>query len=78
MVQPRSRQVVRLDLNEAGTAIDGFEILVRDHPDFAYPTTGVLVGDELVFVATSYADVERRAGETEQHGDVLIHTVPVR
>lgn len=78
MVQPRANQVARLVLNEERTAVDRFDVLARDHPDFAYPTTGVLVEDSLVFVASSYADRPRRPGIEAQHGDVFVHEVSLR
>ncbi len=73
MVQPRSNQVVRLVLNDSRTAVERFDVLARGHRDFAYPTTGVLVGDTLVLVASSYADRSRRDGALAQHGDIFIH-----
>ncbi len=78
MVQPRSSQVVRLVLNDSRTAVERFEVLARDHPDFAYPTTGVLVGNTLVLVASSYADRPRRDGALAQHGDIYIHELPLK
>ncbi len=77
MVQPRSNQVVRLVLNDSHTAVDQFEVLARGHPDFAYPTTGVLVADSLVLVASSYADTPGREGVEAQHGDIFIHQLPL-
>jgi hypothetical protein len=53
------------------------EVLAEGDPDFDYPTTGVLVGDTLVFVATSFADIPRNAGTIDQHPDVLIHYLPL-
>lgn len=74
-VMPRFKRVSVLTLNEDATAVAGARILVENHPDFAYPTTGVLVGDKLVFVATSFANVMRRADVVEQHPEVRIHEV---
>ena len=51
---------------------DRVEILAQDHADFAYPTTGVVAGDKLVIVGTSYANVPRNTDSPKQHGDVLI------
>jgi hypothetical protein len=73
VVKPRLRQVARLFLNESLDAVVRFEVLAEGHPDFAYPTTGVVVGDALVFVATSFADSPRDPESARQHGDVLIH-----
>ncbi len=50
----------------------------RSEPSVAYPTTGVLVGDALVFVATSFADSPRNDKPGPQHPDVLIHEVTLR
>ncbi len=77
MVQPRSNQVVRLVLNDSRTAVERFDVLARGHRDFAYPTTGVLVGDTLVLVASSYADRSRRDGALAQHGDIFIYQLPL-
>lgn len=71
-IQPRRRRIVRLQLDPAMEAIVGVDTLRVDDPDFAYPTTGVLVADTLAFVATSYADRPRTAGERFQHPDVII------
>ncbi|MGD8319289.1 MAG: SMP-30/gluconolactonase/LRE family protein [Gemmatimonadota bacterium] len=76
-VQPRRRRVVRLDLNEAMDSVAGTRVVARDHPDFAYPTTGVIVRDTLFLVATSFADHPRTAGDGPQHGDVLIQAWPL-
>ncbi len=54
------------------------ETLVDNQADLAYPTTGVLVGDALVFVATSFADSPRTDKPGPQHSDVLIHELPLR
>lgn len=78
VVQPRASQVVRLDLDDTETRVTGAIVLAEGLPDFAYPTTGVLVGDTLVFVASSYADVPRQPGVADQHGDVFIHAVAIR
>jgi hypothetical protein len=75
VVKPRFRQVARLFLNESLDAVERVEVLADGHPDFAYPTTGVLRGDALIFVATSFADSPRNPEVGEQHGDVLIHQV---
>ncbi len=46
-------RVARFKLNADETAIEKTEILERRHPDFDEPTLGVVVGDELYFVANS-------------------------
>lgn len=78
VVQPRTSQVLRLDLDDSETRVTGSTVLAEGHADFAYPTTGVVVDDTLVFVASSYADRPRQAGITDQHGDVFIHAVSIR
>ena len=76
MVQPRAGQVVRLDLDASESVVTNVEVLASGHADFAYPTTGVLVGDSLYFIASSYADVPPRGSPA--HGAVYIHAVAVR
>ncbi len=73
IVKPRRKQVCQLFLNQDFTAVQRVECLAREHPDFNYPTTGVLVGDKLVYVATSFADSARKPGSAAQHADVRIH-----
>ena len=75
VVKPRSRQIARLFLNDALDAVETVEVLAEGHPDFVYPTTGVVVGDSLVFVATSFADVARDSTSARQHPAVLVHRV---
>ena len=60
-------------LNDSHTVVERFDVLASSHRDFAYPTTGVLVGDTFVLVAASYADRPRRDGVAAQHGDIYIH-----
>jgi hypothetical protein len=75
VVKPRFNRVLRLLLNPSMDTVEGVEILAQDDPEFAYPTTGVVVGDRLVFVATSYADIPRNTDPTNQHPEVRIHEV---
>jgi len=74
-VKPRFKQIAQLFVNADYTAANSVVILAQDHEQFAYPTTGVIVGDKLVFVATSYADIPRNTESAEQHPDVLIYEV---
>lgn len=76
-VQPRRNRVVRLELNGAMDAVAKVEVLAADHPDFAYPTTGAVVGDTLYLVATSFADRSRSEGAGPQHPDVVIQAWPL-
>jgi len=73
--KPRFNRISQIFLNDDGTGASRVEVLVENHKDFAYPTTGVLVGDKLVVVATSYADRRQRVESTDQHGDVLIYEI---
>lgn len=77
IVQPRAKRIARLFLNADLNTVDRVHVLAEDHPDFAYPTTGVVVGNALVFVATSFADVPRNDDSERQHQDVLIHRIPL-
>jgi sugar lactone lactonase YvrE len=76
-IKPRYRAITRIYLEQDLLTVKGVETLVSDHPQLAYPTTGVLAGDRLVYVATSYADVPRNSESPKQHGDVLIHELPL-
>jgi len=77
-MKPRFNRISQLFLNEDFSAADRVEVLAQDHEDFAYPTTGVLVGDKLVFVATSFANVPRNTESAQQHSDVLIYEVGLK
>ncbi len=72
-VMPRFNRVVRYFLDESLTTVELAKTLIQGHADFAYPTTGVIVGNKLVLVATSFADRPRKPDSGEQHGDVLIY-----
>lgn len=49
-------RIVRATLSGDGTAIERVDVLEEAHPRFDVPTTGVLVGDDLYYVATSQLD----------------------
>lgn len=49
-------RIVRATLADDGASITKVEILEEAHPRFAVPTTGVIVDDALVYVATSQLD----------------------
>lgn len=74
-VKPRFKQVARLFLNKALDTVYHVEVLADSSAGLAYPTTGVVVDDAFVFVATSYADVPRNPDSKSQHDDVVIRTV---
>jgi hypothetical protein len=76
-VQPRRRRIVTLQLNQGLDTVVNVSLLAGDHPDFAYPTTGVMVRDTLFLVATSFADRPRTDGQGPQHPDVLIQAWPL-
>ena len=77
-VKPRLKQVLRLFLKDDLLTVNKAEVLAQNHPDFAYPTTGVVVDDKLVFVASSYANIPRNNESPRQHDDVYIHEVSLR
>jgi hypothetical protein len=77
VLKPRLGQIARLVLNESLEGVERVEVLAQGDPSFVYPTTGVLVGDDLVFVATSYANVPRNVRSREQHPDVLIQRLRI-
>jgi hypothetical protein len=78
VVKPRLTQISRLFLNESMDAVERVEVLAEGDPAFDYPTTGVVVGGHLVFVATSFADVPRSQESPRQHPDVLIYRIPIQ
>jgi sugar lactone lactonase YvrE len=46
-------RVLRFELAPDGTAVTRFTVLERAHPDHVEPTLGVVVGDDLYYVANS-------------------------
>ena len=55
-------RVIQAPLSEDGLALRELRILERGHPDYAIPTTGVMVGDTLFYVATAQLDAIRPRG----------------
>ena len=55
-------RVVRLRLDSPGTRIVSLQVLERARPDYAEPTLGVVVGDELYYVANSQWERFREDG----------------
>lgn len=56
-VQPGAKKVQQFILNNGFSAIQKSVILATDHPKMAYPTTGVLVGDNFYYVANAHFDL---------------------
>jgi hypothetical protein len=50
---PAPERVVRLFLSADGRGAERSRVLESNHPDYALPTTGVVVGDELSYVANT-------------------------
>ncbi len=56
-------RILRIALADDAASITAVEVLEAGHPRHAVPTTGVVVGDELFYVATSQLDrIDRRDG----------------
>lgn len=69
-------RVIRLELDEARRAVVAHEVLEARHPRMDDPTTGVIVGDELWYIANSHIATYAREGgwpeEPAEYGDVLV------
>ena len=55
-IQPDQNRVGRCKLGEDGVQVLSCEVLERNHPLFAHPTTGVIVDDTLYYIANSQFD----------------------
>jgi sugar lactone lactonase YvrE len=55
-------RVVRARLGGDGAALGDLQVLDAGHPDYAVPTTGVVVGDTLFYVATAQLGAIRPGG----------------
>ena len=55
-------RVVRARLAKDGATLGHFRVLDAGHPDYAVPTTGVVVGDTLFYVATAQLGAIRPGG----------------
>ena len=55
-------RVVRARLAGDGATLEKLQVLDAGHPDYAVPTTGVLVGDTLFYVATAQLGAIRPGG----------------
>lgn len=47
------QRIVKIDLNDKGNAAEKLTVLVQSHPQWSEPTNGQIVGDNLLYVATS-------------------------
>ena len=55
-IQPDLKRVSRCQLDEGGLRVTSCEVLEQDHPLFDHPTTGVIVGNALYYIANSQFD----------------------
>lgn len=55
-VQSDGKQVIQLMLNEDGTGFKEAKVLEKEHPMMNRPTTGVLVGSDLYYIANAQFD----------------------
>ena len=55
-------RVVQAPLGPDGGSLGALKVLQAGHPDFRVPTTGVMVGDTLFYVATAQLDAIRPGG----------------
>jgi len=52
-IHPARQLVVRYPLDGSGLQVSGFETIESSHPMFRVPTTGVVVGDTLFYIANA-------------------------
>lgn len=76
-VRPGASEVRRYGLAPDGRAIVSTEVLAADHADHAGPTTGVLVGNTLVYVANAQFERFETSG-VQDLVDPVILRVPLR
>lgn len=69
------QRVVRYRLNKAQSRIEGIEILEANHPDFEEPTLGVIVGEELYYVANSQWEKVNEKGVSAPEADWKPHVI---
>ena len=55
-------RVVQARLNADGERMESLQVLDAGHPDYDVPTTGVIVGDTLFYVATAQLGAIRPGG----------------
>jgi sugar lactone lactonase YvrE len=62
---PSPDRVVRLSLSADGGTAGTARVLESNHPDYARPTTGAVVGDELFYVANTQIDRMGAGGQIQ-------------
>lgn len=68
-------QVARMGLSDDLTAIEDIQLLDKDHPLYAFPTTGALVDGWLYYIATAQfdkVDSEGKVAPWEELSDIYI------
>lgn len=76
----RPSQVLRLPLAPEADRILAAEVLERDHPAYSDPTLGVVVGDDLYYLATSNwgrLDAENRLPPAAELAPVVVLRLPL-
>lgn len=53
---PAPDRVIRLSLSADGRRVEAARVVESNHPQYALPTTGVIVGDEFFYVANTQID----------------------
>lgn len=69
------QRIVRYHLNKAQSRIEGIEILEANHSDFEEPTLGVVVGEELYYIANSQWEKVSENGVLAPEADWKPHVV---
>jgi sugar lactone lactonase YvrE len=69
------QRVVRFRLNKAQSRIEGLDILEANHADFEEPTLGVIVGEELYYVANSQWEKVNEKGVSAPEADWKPHVI---
>ncbi len=60
---PSPERVIRLFLNAAGNKVEKARVIESNHPLYAVPTTGVIVGDDFFYIANTHLDSIDAAGK---------------
>lgn len=72
---PAPDRVVRLFLSADGRRAERAQVLESNRPDYALPTTGVVVGDELFYMANTHIDQMGEGGKLRPDaklGDLIL------